>query len=180
MMEYTFKNTDGIAIRIELKEFQLVVRDEFKEKIIPYSAITDVSLDRNRNSFFLEIRSIDFGSVQINYRLSANTNDMGQAKQYIMFVRTLHFHLIKSQCPAEFYAGFKPSNLVEKISVVSVLSGLAYFLEDYFDFSPLSPMMLVILVLGLGAILIFSSYLKKSPKSYKPTDIPLTMLPPAT
>ena len=179
-MDYTFHNSIGKQIQVELNEYELVIRENEKEQLIPYSAITDVRLERKKNSYIADIQSMDFGSVQIYHHNEGTQEDQVQSRLYNTFIRILHFHLIKNRCHVEFYSGFKPSRIVEKFIFIVLLSAFAYLTEDYFSIIPLQPHIFGLLILGCGSLLLTGPYLINRPKTYNPSDIPLNMLPPVT
>ena len=180
-MTYTFKSgPHQDVIELELTNFQLMIHQHGKERVIPYSAITDVRLECKSGLFSMTLQSLDYGSVRITNRSFAEEGKWDdQSRQYHTFVRVLHLHLLKSHCPAEFCSGFKPTNLMTKLVLLVVLSILVYSVENYFHFLPINPLMTAGIVLLLGTLILLIPYLKNPPKHYKPSDIPLNMLPPA-
>ena len=181
-MKYTFNNHPGRnPIEVELNSFQLIIREPGQERMIPYSAITDVRLERRKNHYFMNIQSLDFGSIQISNRLySSSQKWQDQSRQYQTFVRVLHLHLSKVQCVAEFCAGFKPNSLLTKLSLLAIFSFLVYFIEDYFNVLSIHPFVTASITMGIGAFLLLAPDLRNIPKSYNPSDIPLNMLPPTS
>lgn len=178
-MEYAFRNdSDGTITQVELNEFQLTIREGGCERNIPYTTITNIRLEKKSNLFSLEVRSFQFGNICIS-NLHSNTIDgKDQSRQYNTFVRILHYHLIKTKPSVDFRLDARPPNLLEKIFYTASLSALVYFFEDHFNVIPLDPLISSILLLGLGLLVIFSPYVINPSKTYSPTDIPLTMLPP--
>lgn len=175
-MEYIFQNASGAITRVELREFQITVHRGDKVYAIPHSAISHVRLERNKNCYSIDIRSTDFGSVRIC--CTPTESPESQAVQYNTFVHTLHQQLLKNRCPVEFYSGFRPANLTEKICALLLVSILIYSVEDYFNFTPIHPATLVLLITGVVVLLTSSLYLVKNSRNYNPANIPLTMLPP--
>src|SRR5688572_26317580 len=114
-MEYIFQSDGEVLTQVELKEFQLIVRKAGKAHTIPFSAITNICLQRKRNSYSLKVRSTDFGSFQVYCQQTGSNGDSAQSIQYNTFVRELHLQLIKSHCPIEYCSGLKPARLIEKI-----------------------------------------------------------------
>ena len=179
-MKYTFTNhPNRNPTEVELNSFQLIIREYGQERMIPYSAITDVRLQRKKDLYFMSIQSLDFGSIQISNRLYSSSGQwQDQSRQYQTFVRVLHLHLSKAQCVAEFCVGFKPNSIVIKFILLTVLSLLVYFVEDYLNVLSIHPLLAASITLGIGAFLLLAPYLQNFPKSYNPSDIPLNMLPP--
>jgi len=181
-MKYAFKSQPNQnVIEMELTSFQIVIHQQGKERVIPYSAITDVRLECKKGLFFTTIQSLDFGSIQLSNRSVGESGKWeDQSRQYHTFVRVLHHHLMKTHCPAEFCAGFKPSHLSVKFMVLILVAALFYFVEEYFNIFHIHPLLVVLIVSGIGTLIILSPFLKNPPKSYNPSDIPLNMLPPAS
>lgn len=162
-----------------MNSFQIFIREHSQERMIPYSAITDVRLERRKDYYFMRIQSLDFGSIQISNRLFSGSGQwQDQSRQYQTFVRVLHLHLSKAQCVAEFCAGFKPNSIVIKFILLTILSCLVYFIEDYLNVLSVHPLFAASTTLGIGSFLLLAPYLRNLPKSYNPSDIPLNMLPP--
>jgi hypothetical protein len=180
-MKYIFKSDPHLdSTELELTNFQLVVRQQGKERVIPYSAITDVRLECKSGSFFMTLQSLDYGSVRITNRsFVADGKWDDQSRQYHTFVRVLHLHLLEVHCKAEFCSGFKPTHLATKLVLLVVLSVLVYLVEDYFHVLPLSPFLEAGAVLIVSTLFLMVPYLKNPPKHYEPSNIPLNMLPPA-
>jgi hypothetical protein len=180
-MEYTFKNSpDEPLTQVELSATQLIIREADKERIIPFSTITDLRLHRKKDFFFMEIHSLHFGSIRIGNRWYNATGEWDdQSGKYQGFVRILHFHLIKNQCQANFCAGLVPSSILEKYISLILLSILVYTVSDYTNNLPYPPLIVAGLVFVIGAILLVTPYLLNKTKTYPPSDIPLNMLPPA-
>jgi hypothetical protein len=180
-MQYTFTNGPHQGqIELELTNFQLHIRQQGKERIIPYSVITDVRLECKSGHFFMTLQSLDYGSVKISNRSFAEEGKWeDQSRQYHTFVRVLHLHLLKSHCPAEFCSGFKPSHLMTKLILLVILSVLVYSIENYLHLLPINPIITAGAALIVGTLILIVPYLKNPPKHYKPSDIPLDMLPPA-
>lgn len=180
-MEYTFKNSpDEPLTQVELSATQLTIREADKDRIIPFSTITHVWLHRKKDFFFMEIHSIHFGFVRIGNRWFNETGEWeDQSRLYYSFVRILHFHLIKNQCQADFCAGIKPSSVPEKYISLILLSVLVYLVSEYTNSLPYPPLIVAGLAFIIGAIVITTPYLLNKPKTYRPSDIPLNMLPPA-
>jgi hypothetical protein len=179
-MKYNFNNyPDKNPTEVELNSFQLIIRERGHERIIPYSAITDVRLEHRKDHYLMSIQSLDFGSIQISNRLLSSSRQwQDQSRQYQTFVRVFHLHLSKAQCLAEFCAGFRPNSIVIKLILLTVFSFLVYFVEDYFNILSIHPLLTAFITLGIGAFLLLAPYLRNFPKSYNPSDIPLNMLPP--
>lgn len=180
-MKYAFNDRPGQElVEIELNNFQLIIHQQGKDRVIPYSAITNVRLERRSDFFFMTLQSLDFGSIRINNRLYNQSRQwQDQSRQYHTFVRVLHLHLLNTSCGAEFCSGFKPNSVTLKSALLVILSVLVYLSEDYFDILSIHPFVAACATLGLGALLLGLAYLKNPPKSYKPSHIPLNMLPPA-
>jgi hypothetical protein len=180
-MKYAFNiHPDRNSIEVELNSFQLIIHEHGQERTMPYSAITDVRLERRKDIFFMTIHSLDYGSVRISNRLYSSSKQWhDQSRQYQTLVRILHLHLLKTQCEAEFCAGFKPNSMPTKFILITILSSLVYFIEDYFDIITfVHPVMAGFITLVIGILLLMAPYLRDIPKSYSPSDIPLNMLPP--
>ncbi|MFZ2906465.1 MAG: hypothetical protein WAZ98_09705 [Cyclobacteriaceae bacterium] len=180
-MKYSFKNgPDHPVTELELTNFQLLIREQGRERVIPYPDITDVNLECKGNSFYMTVQSLDFGSLRISNR---SFNESGtwdnQSRQYHTFVRVLHMHLLKAHCQAEFCSGFKPSHMLTKFSLLFLLSALLYFFADYTRILPINPLVAGSVLLILGTAFLLLPYVKNPPKHYKPSDIPLNLLPPA-
>lgn len=180
-MKYSFKSApDHPLTELELTNFQLLIREQGRERVIPYPDITDVNLECKGHSFYMTVQSLDFGSVRISNRSHSESGKWeDQSRQYHTFVRVLHMHLLKATCQAEFCSGFKPSHMLTKFSVLILFSALIYFLEDYARLLPISPLLAASVILILGTLFLLIPYAKNPPKHYKPSDIPLNMLPPA-
>ncbi len=180
-MEYTFKNSpDEPLTQIELSATQLTIREANKERIIPFSTITNLRLHRKKDFFFFEIHSLHFGFVRIGNRWYKETGEWDdQSRLYHSFVRILHFQLIKNQCQVNFCAGLVPSSIPEKYICLILFSILVYAISGYTNALPYPPFIIAGFVLTIGAVLLATPYLLNKPKTYPPSDIPLNMLPPA-
>jgi len=180
-MEYTFKNNANEPLtQVEISATQITIREADKERIIPFSTITNIRLHRKKDFYFMEIQSQHFGSIRIGNRWYKETGEWDdQSHQYHSFVRILHFHLVKNQCQADFCAGLKPAGIPEKYISLLLLSILVYIISEYTNKLPYPPLIVAGFVLALGGTLLAAPYLLYKPKTYPPSDIPLNMLPPA-
>lgn len=181
-MKYTCKNSPGQdTVEVELNNIQLLIRQRGKNRVIPYSSITDVGLQRNGAFYFITIQSLDFGSVRLSNRFYTEKDQtIDQSRQYHTFVRVFHLHLLKAQSNADFSSGFKPTRMTTKFITLILLSAFVYFTGEYLLDLPLNNLVASLTTLGLGVFLILAPYLTNPPKSYVPNDIPLNMLPPAS
>lgn len=174
-MEYEFTSENNAHMRVVLSDFQLTVIEQGKERIMPYSSITDVRLERKGDCFFTEIRALDFGSVRITCHPFGSSND--NARQYNTFIRVLHCHLLNNKCEAEYWSGVKPSGMIGRILIIGMVSALVYVVEDYFKLLPAHSGIVLLLLPFFALLGVVIWLIVNRAKTYQPDEIPLNMLP---
>lgn len=179
-MEYFFQSgRHEKPVKAILNEFDMVVETSTGTKSIPYASITEVRLGKKKDLYYSQVIALDFGTLLIpNKSVDTSGAWKDQSRIYHTFIRVLHLHL-SSKSKASFYTGFNFNEQAIKIMALLMATALLFLSEEYFDWVPLSALILSLLFFALGFILILAPKLSQWPKSYEPTEIPFDLLPPA-
>ncbi len=179
-MEYSFQNSAREKkSTISLDEFDLMIESGAEWVKVAYPQITEVRLSRRRNLYSIHITSIDHEVIEITNGVFDSQNKwVDQSRHYQTFVRVLHMHL-QNKCKATFYSGASRLFHSMYLGVAAIIGLVAFVLEEYFDVTPISG---VVLSIGVFVCLVFILILPQVSqwqREYSPSDVPMQMLPPA-
>lgn len=179
-MEYSFQNgARDKKSTITLNEFDLVMESGVKWVKVAYPQITEVRLSRRKNLYSIHITSIDNELIEItNGAFDSQSNWIDQSRPYQTFVRVLHMHL-QNKCKATFYSGASRLFHSMYLGVAAIIGLVAYALEEYFDVTPISGVILSIGVFVILALVLIIPQISQWQREYTPEDVPMRMLPPA-
>jgi len=179
-MEYTCQNhPKEKEITIVLEQYDLVVISDKTSRKIPYAEITEIRLNKKKNLYLIQIITLDYGTVLVTSQSFGKKGEtIDQSRLYLTFTRILHMHLIEKS-NATYFSGVSLNKLLLFLGIWLVVTILFYITDDYFQFVPGNPLLLTSLIFFVG-ISVLGARVTRWPKSYKPTDIPLHMLPSAT
>jgi hypothetical protein len=179
-MEYSFQN--GVREKkstITLNEFDLVIESGAEWLKIAYPQITEVRLSRRKNLYSIHVTSLDTDVIEItNSAYDSQGKWIDQSRHYQTFVRVLHLHL-QNKCKASFYSGASRFFHSMYLGVAAIIGLAAFVLEEYFDVTPVSGIMLssgIFVCLGLLLVL---PRVAQWQREYSPSEVPMSMLPPA-
>ncbi|HRI79097.1 MAG TPA: hypothetical protein PLR06_06120 [Cyclobacteriaceae bacterium] len=178
-MEYTFKLSPHSEVTsIHLGDYSLSLRKGTTEQKIAYANIFMVRMDVNTHSeYSIYLDADGYGQIAIpSWTFTDQGKKESQSSGYSLFVRVLHHHL-QDKCRANFKSGKDAGRIGLWAGIGAVLSVVVSFLMDYLGFGWINPPLqaLFFSVVAVMLILVFS--IKKLPKSYHPSNIPLQFLP---
>lgn len=178
-MTYTYSISphDG-EISLVLDEYCLIIKKGTKEEIISYANVTSVRMSKSSGHVFQTHLSADgHGTLVIcSHSINGNGAWIEQSVAYGLFVRVLHHHL-KDKSHSVFTLGGDIDRIWKWATFSGVFSFGISLATNYFGFTLMNPYVqgLIFAVLVTAMMVIIN--LKKMPKSYHPTDIPLHFLP---
>jgi len=179
-MEYTCQNhPKEKEITIVLEQYDLVVISGNNSRTIPYAEITEIRLNKKKNLYLIQIITLDYGTVLVTSQSFGKKGErIDQSRLYLTFTRILHMHLIEKS-NAIYFSGVSLNRLLLFLGTWLVVTILFYITDDYLQFVPGDPLLLASLIFLIGAS-VLGARVTRWPRSYKPTEIPLHMLPSAT
>jgi hypothetical protein len=149
-----------------------------QEEVVPYASVTAIRLSRSgKNTFRTTVQSIDRPPIVIsNKYFLPNGSSEDRSKQYVAFVRLLHYHL-KDKSTSSYFSGFSMNSLTVWLLISAFVSFFISFISEYLDISLLNPF---VQALALTAIIVITVIILNRghfPKHYPPGEIPLHFLP---
>ena len=177
-MEYSYRNrSTEKETTIQLQQYDMVVMMNKTRRIIPYAEVTDIRLTKSRETYSLHISAFDCGNVLVKSHSFEQTGEkIDQAHAYLTFTRVLHMHLLEKSKP-NYSSGFNVMSVLLFLGIWALVASLFFFIEEYFNFTVASPLLVSALIFSVGLSWQFGVQLKHWPMSYNPANIPLHLLP---
>ena len=178
-MEYTFKLSPQQApTKINLGEYSLTLRKGDEEQKIAYANVISVRIDMAVHAAYKIHLDVDgYGHVIIpSWTFGRQGKKEYQSSAYSLFVRVLHHHL-KDKSQAIFKSGKDASRIWLWAGIGAGLSWMISFVLNYLGFGLMNPYVQSLIFSAAAVILIFVFSIKKLPKTYNPSEIPLQFLP---
>lgn len=178
-MEYTFRRSAHEAETIVvLDEYTLRCRKGENEEVISYASITSVRVSRlSKHVFKIHLSADGHRPIAISNQSLTETGALvDQSTGYALFVRVLHRYL-KDKSQAVFRSGGNTDRLWQRIALSIVFSFYISIVAGYLGFSLMNPYTQALIFATLSAVMIILFGIRKLPKSYDPSDIPLQFLP---
>ena len=163
---------------INLGDYSLTVRKGDAEEKIAYANVVSVRMDMPSHlTYTIHIDVDGYGRIIVpSWTYSSQGIRENQPEAYALFVRVLHHHL-QDKSGAIFRSGKDAYRIWMWGGIGAVLSMMISFVLEYFGFGLMNPYLQSLFFSAAAAVLIFVFSIKKLPKSYNPSDIPLQFLP---
>ena len=178
-MEYTFRSSATEAeTTVVLDDYTLRCRKGENEEVISYASITSVRINRlSKHVFKIHISADGHRSIAISSQsLSENGMMVDHSTGYALFVRVLHRYL-KDKSQAVFRSGGNTDRVWQWIGLSAVISFCISMAAGYLGFSLMNAYMQALIFVALTTVMITAFSIRKLPKSYDPSDIPIQFLP---
>jgi hypothetical protein len=178
-VEYTFKNSLAEkAVSITLNQYNFSIQHADKEEVIPYAGITSVRLSRTTGSTFRILINAEGREPVIvsNKYFLPNGSAEDRSKQYVAFVRVLHYHL-KEKSTTSYISGFSLNLLTVWLLISAFASFFVSFVSEYLEISLFNPFVQALILTGLIVTTVIIFNRGHFPKHYSPGEIPLRFLP---
>ena len=177
-MEYSYRNrSTEKETTIQLQQYDMVVIMNKTRRIIPYAEVTDIRLTKSRETYSLHISAFDCGNVLVKSHSFGQAGEkIDQGRAYLTFTRVLHMHLLEKSKP-NYSTGFNAIRALFFLGIWAVAASLSFFIEEYFNFTAASPLVVAAVIFSVGLLWHFGLQLKPWPMPYNPASIPLHLLP---
>ena len=178
-MEYTFRSSALEAeTTVVLDDYTLRCRNGENEEVISYASITSVRINRlSKHVFKIYLSADGHRSMAIaSQSLTENGMMVDHSTGYSLFVRVLHRYL-KDKSQAVFRSGGNTDRVWQWIALSAVISFCISMAAGYLGFSLLNFYIQALIFVALTAVMITAFSIRKLPKSYDPSDIPIQFLP---
>jgi hypothetical protein len=178
-MEYTFRNSPGeMPSTIQLSEHGITVKQGNDQYSVPYIGINQVNLDKVGNKVFRAVVLIEgHRPLVITNKYHADQVTVeDRSRAYSTFIRVLHYHL-KDKSRALYASGSDASRLWGQICAAATVAFLVSFTAEFAGFSLLEPVFQGSILAAALGVAIMARYAGHWPRRYKPTEIPMRLLP---
>lgn len=179
-MEYTFKNSfSERSATVKLDEYTISYQSDGKDLIIPYVNILSVRLKKQGSKYVTIIKSTDQPELHVsNQYILSNKQSEDISRQYITFVRVLHFHL-REKSKACYVCGKELRNILFSACASVIIAFGLSFIVDSLQVNPFNIIATALVFSFLSIFLIVSINWGHFPNPYQPENIPLQFLPAA-
>jgi len=178
-MEYTFRNSPGeMPTTIVLSDHGITVKQGNSQYSVPYIGINQVNLDKIRDKVYRAVVLVEgHRPLVITNKYHADQRTVeDRSRAYSTFIRVLHYHL-KDKSKAMYASGSDASRLWGQICVAATIAFFISFTAEYAGASIMHPIFQgAVLAAALG-LAIIARYAGHLPRRYKPTEIPMRLLP---
>lgn len=178
-MEYIYRNSaQETETALVLGGYSFICRKGGKEEVISYASITDVRISKSPNHVFKIYLSADgYRPIVISSQSFAeNGMPIDQSRGYALFVRVLHRYL-NDKSQAAFTSGGNRERIWQWAVVSAVFSFCISMSAGYLGFSLMNSYIQALIFAALTTVMIIIFSIRKLPKSYDPSDIPIQFLP---
>lgn len=178
-MEYTFRSSaHETETTVVLDDYTLRCRKGENEEVISYACITSVIINRlPKHVFKIHLAADGHRSIAISSQsLTENGTLIDQSTGYSLFVRVLHRYL-KDKGQAVFRSGGNTDRIWQWIALSAGFSFCISITAGYLGFSLMNSYIQALIFVALSAVMVIVFSIRKLPKAYDPTDIPIQFLP---
>jgi len=178
-MEYTFRNSAGeMPTTIQLSDYGITVKQGKDQYSVPYIGINQVNLDKVGNKLFRAVVLIEgHRPVVITNKYHADQRTVeDRSRAYSTFIRVLHYHL-KDKSRAMYASGSDAARLWAQICVAATIAFLISFTVEFAGVGLLHPVVQGSILAAALGLAVLARYAGHWPRRYKPTEIPMRLLP---
>lgn len=165
------------AQTVLLNDYNMTIRSDNDEMVIPYANITNIRLCKVSGDAFRMVISFNGKSLAVtNQFVTENGRTENRSRAYSTFVRVLHFHL-KDKSTAVYKTGCSSEKLWRSAIAGAAGSFILCFVSDFLGFNIINPYIDAVILSAALVSLLMVMQAGSLPRNYSAVNIPLELLP---